>query len=74
MGIDKSAGVLATETRQAAAGSLTALGNLHFPPVAAPEPDVLDENQRLDLSNLGDGSVVLLKLRDGYQQCASRHG
>jgi hypothetical protein len=48
---------------------LTALGNLHFPPVAAPKADVLDEHQGLDLANLGDGSVVLLKLRV-FSRCA----
>jgi len=42
--------------------SLTALGNLHLPPVATPQPNILHEDHSLDIADLTNASVVLLEL------------
>jgi hypothetical protein len=67
MGIAKSVMVLVKRGSRLFMNCLTALGNLHFPPVPAPEPDILDEHQGLDFANVGNAFVVFLKLRDDDQ-------
>jgi hypothetical protein len=49
-------------TTTTAMDGLTALGNFHFPPVAAPEPDILHEHQCLDFVEFGNMFVVLIEL------------
>lgn len=57
-----SAFTLASEENGISAEKLTALGNLHFPSVAAPEPDVLHQHHSLNLFHMADGTIVLFEL------------